>query len=181
MGRVGVRTAYFWNVAHGLPIDMSLSRVERLNHLLAPLDALLAGELSGMANLANVAAAISSVSQWHWVGFYMVDHTQDNLVLGPFQGPVACTRLFRGKGVCAKAWETGTTVVAPDVHAFSGHVACSASSKSEVVLPLVDLDLVVQAVLDIDSDEEDDFTVEEVAALERLTQLVSSQWSKWTW
>ena len=82
MGRVGVRTAYFWVVAHGLPIDMSLPRAERLNQLLAPLDALLAGEPSGMANLANVAAAIASVSQWHWVGFYLVDPAQDNLVLG---------------------------------------------------------------------------------------------------
>ena len=181
MGRVGVRTAYFWVVAHGLPIDMSLPRAERLNQLLAPLDALLAGEPSGMANLANVAAAIASVSRWHWVGFYLVDPAQDNLVLGPFQGPVACTRLFRGKGVCAQAWETGTTVVVPDVHAFPGHVACSSLSKSEVVLPLVDSNLAVQAVLDIDSAEEDDFTNEEVATLERLTQRLSAQWSEWTW
>ena len=181
MGRVGVRTAYFWVVAHGLPIDMSLPRAERLNQLLAPLDALLAGEPSGMANLANVAAAIASVSQWHWVGFYLVDPAQDNLVLGPFQGPVACTRLFRGKGVCAQAWETGTTVVVPDVHAFPGHVACSSLSKSEVVLPLVDSNLAVQAVLDIDSAEEDDFTTGEVATLEQLTQRLSSQWSEWTW
>ena len=181
MGRVGVRTAYFWVVAHGLPIDMSLPRAERLNQLLAPLDALLAGEASGMANLANAAAAIASVSQWHWVGFYLVDPAQDNLVLGPFQGPVACTRLFRGKGVCAQAWETGATVVVPDVHAFPGHVACSSLSKSEVVLPLVDSNLAVQAVLDIDSAEEDDFTNEEVATLERLAQRLSAQWSEWTW
>ena len=181
MGRVGVRTAYFWVVAHGLPIDMSLPRAERLNQLLAPLDALLAGEASGMANLANVVAAIASVSQWHWVGFYLVDPAQDNLVLGPFQGPVACTRLFRGKGVCAQAWETGATVVVPDVHAFPGHVACSSLSKSEVVLPLVDSNLAVQAVLDIDSAEEDDFTNEEVATLEQLTQRLSAQWSEWTW
>ena len=181
MGRVGVRTAYFWVVAHGLPIDMSLPRAERLNQLLAPLDALLAGEASGMANLANVVAAIASVSQWHWVGFYLVDPAQDNLVLGPFQGPVACTRLFRGKGVCAQAWETGATVVVPDVHAFPGHVACSSLSKSEVVLPMVDSNLAVQAVLDIDSAEEDDFTNEEVATLEQLTQRLSAQWSEWTW
>ena len=85
------------------------------------------------------------------------------------------------EGGMRTAWETGTTVVVPDVHAFPGHVACSSLSKSEVVLPLVDSNLAVQAVLDIDSAEEDDFTNEEVATLERLTQRLSAQWSEWTW
>ena len=168
-------------MAQDLPIDSSLPRAARLQQLLPALEGLLTGESSGVANLANVAAAIAGVSQWHWVGFYFVDPAQDNLVLGPFQGSVACTRLFRGKGVCAQAWETGTTVVVPDVHAFPGHVACSSLSKSEVVLPLVDSNLAVQAVLDIDSAEQDDFTNEEVATLERLTQRLSAQWSEWTW
>lgn len=173
--------AYFWAVAHDLPIDMNLPRAQRLTQLAAPLRALLEAENSGWANLANAAAAVSSATGWHWVGFYLVDHEQDNLVLGPFQGPVACTRLFRGKGVCAAAWEQDRTQVVPEVSAFPGHVACSSASLSEVVLPVRNGAGSVVAVWDIDSADADDFTPGDVAALEELTAVVSSMWDSWTW
>ena len=173
--------AYFWDVANDLPLDMTRPRAERLSQLIPSLRALLEGETSGGANLANAAAAVHSASGWHWVGFYLVDFEQDNLVLGPFQGPVACTRLFRGKGVCAAAWEQKRTQVVPDVHAFPGHVACSSASLSEVVLPVRNSHGEVVAVWDIDSAEADDFAPDDVAALEGLTSVISSMWDSWTW
>jgi len=115
------------------------------------------------------------------VGFYLVDQAADNLVLGPFQGPVACTRLHRGKGVCAAAWETNATQVVPDVHEFPGHVACSSTSLSEVVLPICGPNGVVVAVLDIDSALADDFSQEEVEGLEALRALVERAWPTWSW
>ena len=98
----------------------------RFDALLPALQALLDGEPDRTANCANAVAVLYEAFSWHWVGFYRVDTVRDCLVLGPFQGPVACTRLYRGRGVCAAAWETGTTVVVPDVEAFPGHVACRA-------------------------------------------------------
>ena len=168
-------------MAQDLPIDPSLPRAARLHQLLPALEGLLTGEPSGMANLANAAAALWSATGWHWVGFYLVDQTADNLVLGPFQGPVACTRLHRGKGVCAAAWETNTTQVVPDVHAFPGHVACSSASLSEVVLPICAPNGAVLAVLDIDSAVADDFSQEEVEGLEALRTLVERAWPTWSW
>ena len=145
------------------------------------LEALLSGETHLVANLANVSAALFATFGWHWVGFYLVDAHQDNLVLGPFQGPVACTRLFRGKGVCAAAWETNETVEVPDVEAFPGHVACSSASLSEVVVPIRNNDGDVVAVLDVDSAVKADFTPDDVKALESLAGVISSHWNQWTW
>ena len=173
--------AYFWAVAHDLPIDMTLPRASRLQQLVQPLQALMEGERAGWANLANAAGAVFSATGWHWVGFYVVDQAEDNLVLGPFQGPVACTRLFRGKGVCAAAWEHNETQVVPNVHDFPGHVACSSASLSEVVLPVRNAAGEVVAVWDIDSAESDDFTAADVEALEALTAVVSKMWDAWTW
>ena len=172
---------YFWDVAHELPIDMTLPRVARLQQLVPPLKALLEGECCGWTTLANAAAAVFSATGWHWVGFYLVDEVKDNLVLGPFQGPVACTRLFRGKGVCASAWEQKKIQVVPDVQEFPGHVACSSASRSEVVLPVLNEDGKVVAVWDIDSAKVNDFTDAEVGALLDLTGLVSVKWNDWTW
>ena len=152
-----------------------------MNQLLPALDGLLTGEPSGVANLANVAAALWSATGWHWVGFYLVDQAEDNLVLGPFQGPVACTRLFRGKGVCAAAWERNQTQVVPNVHEFPGHVACSSASLSEVVLPVCNAAGEVVALWDIDSVEADDFSAADVEALEAFTALISKMWDAWTW
>ena len=110
-----------------------------------------------------------------------MDAVEDNLVLGPFQGPVACTRLHRGKGVCAAAWESGTTQVVTDVHAFPGHVACSSSSMSELVLPVRNGIGEVVAVWDLDSAEPADFGPEDVQVMEALTALLEERWSTWRW
>ena len=168
-------------MAESLPIDMTMPRSSRLEVLVPMLTALLEEETSGWANLANASAAMRSVSGWHWVGFYLVDALQDNLVLGPFQGPLACTRLFRGKGVCAAAWESNETVVVPDVEAFPGHVACSSASLSEVVVPIRNNEGDVVAVLDVDSAVKADFAPDDVNALESLAWVISSHWNRWTW
>lgn len=168
-------------MAESLPIDMTMPRASRLEALAPMLSALLEEETSGWANLANAASAMMSASSWHWVGFYLVDAHQDNLVLGPFQGPVACTRLFRGKGVCASAWESNETVEVPDVEVFPGHVACSSASLSEVVVPIRNNHGDVVAVLDVDSAVKADFTSDDVKALESLAGVISARWNQWTW
>ncbi len=140
--------------------------------------ALLKGEPSLVANLANVSAALKQLRGWHWVGFYRVDDARDELVLGPFQGPVACTRLRRGKGVCAAAWETATPQIVPNVHEFLGHVACSNATNSELVIP-VETDGRVVAVLDIDSVEFDAFSRSDVEALKPLIEAIEGSWNQW--
>lgn len=119
-----------------------------------------------IANQANFAASIFAATGWHWVGFNRVEG--DELVLGPFQGPVACTRLRRDQGVCSAAWRSAKTVLVPDVGAFPGHIACSAMSRSEIATPLFDARGRVQAVLDLDSIEIDDFSAEDARELEAL-------------
>lgn len=118
--------------------------------LLPQIKALVEGENDLIANLANVSAALKEGLGFFWVGFYLVKG--DELVLGPFQGPIACTRIRSGKGVCGLAWERAETILVPDVDAFPGHIACSSSSKSEIVVPLMKNQL-VYAVLDVDSDQ----------------------------
>ena len=100
------------------------------SNIINQIEALISNERNNTANMANISAHLIAESGWHWVGFYTVDKESDQLVLGPFQGPVACTRLNRGMGVCAKSWDTNTTVVVPNVHEFKGHVACSSLSNS---------------------------------------------------
>ena len=124
-----------------------------------------------VANQANFAAMVHMAFGWHWVGFYRVEG--DELVLGPFQGPMACTRLQRGKGVCAAAWEANEAVVVADVEAFPGHVACSALSRSELVLPVRDGQGNVKAVFDLDSAEVDDFSDEDAAQLQAIIDRVA--------
>ncbi len=116
--------------------------------LIPQIKGLVEGETNRIANLANVSAALKEAFDFLWVGFYLVEG--EELVLGPFQGPIACTRIRYGKGVCGSAWEQGTTIVVDDVDAFPGHIACSSLSKSEIVVPLV-RDGVVFGVLDVDS------------------------------
>jgi L-methionine (R)-S-oxide reductase len=111
---------------------------------------LLSGERDLIANLSNFCAVLKETFNWWWVGFYIVKSGE--LVLGPFQGPVACTRIAYGKGVCGTSWKLAQAVIVPDVEAFPGHIACSAASKSEIVLPLFDESKQVVAVLDIDSE-----------------------------
>lgn len=128
---------------------ISGSKEEQYLSLLPRVRSLIEGEVDLVANLANVAAALKEAFDFFWVGFYLVK--QDQLVLGPFQGPVACTRIRKGKGVCGTAWQEGATLLVPDVEVFPGHIACSSLSRSEIVVPLIK-DGKVWGVLDIDSD-----------------------------
>lgn len=128
---------------------ISGSKEEQYLSLLPQVRSLIEGEVDLVANLANVAAALKEAFDFFWVGFYLVK--QDQLVLGPFQGPVACTRIRKGKGVCGTAWQGGATLLVPDVEVFPGHIACSSLSRSEIVVPLIK-DGEVCGVLDIDSD-----------------------------
>ena len=125
------------------------SKEEQYLSLLPQVRSLIEGEVDLVANLANVAAALKEAFDFFWVGFYLVK--QDQLVLGPFQGPVACTRIRKGKGVCGTAWQESATLLVPDVEVFPGHIACSSLSRSEIVVPLIK-DGEVWGVLDIDSD-----------------------------
>jgi L-methionine (R)-S-oxide reductase len=126
------------------------SKEEKYKELLPQVKALVQGEDDIIANLANVCAALKTAMGFFWVGFYFVKN--DQLVLGPFQGPVACTRIAKGKGVCGSAWEQEKTIIVDDVNKFPGHIACSSLSKSEIVIPVFDNTKKVTAVLDVDSD-----------------------------
>ena len=138
-------------------------------------EALIAIETSNVANMANISAHLKDKGGWHWVGFYIVEEESEELVLGPFQGPIACTRLKKGKGVCAKSWIDNATVVAPNVHDFEGHVACSSLSNSELVIPVRSKGKVV-AVIDIDSVEYDDFSTEQIRILEEVVFKLEERW-----
>ncbi|HIZ85231.1 MAG TPA: GAF domain-containing protein [Candidatus Coprenecus stercoravium] len=126
-------------------------KASRYEELLPQIRSLIAGETDLTANLANVSAALHEAFDFFWVGFYLVDDTRNELVLGPFQGPVACARIGYGKGVCGTAWKEGRSVVVEDVEAFPGHIACSSKSRSEIVVPVFDDGGRVLGVLDIDS------------------------------
>src|SRR5678810_12198 len=129
------------------------TKEEQYEALLPQIKALLEGEPDLIANLANITGALKEQFNWLWIGFYLVK--KDELVLGPFQGPVACTRIKKGKGVCGTAWAKQKVLIVPDVEKFPGHIACSSLSKSEIVLPLFDQHKEVIGVLDIDSIELD--------------------------
>ena len=158
-------------MAEDLVIIKTESKAQQYQSLIPQIEALLSGEDDVTANLANAAAALKEQFGWLWIGFYLVKG--DELVLGPFQGPVACTRIRKGKGVCGKAWEDGVTLVVDDVDQFPGHIACSSASKSEIVIPLFK-DGVVAGVLDADSeslahfDSTDQLYLEQVIALIKL-------------
>ena len=145
--------------------DHQAPRSVRYEQLLMQCPAVLV-DADPVANQANFAAMVHMAFGWHWVGFYRVEG--DELVLGPFQGPMACTRLQRGKGVCAAAWEANEAVVVADVEAFPRHVACSALSRSELVLPVRDGHGNVKAVFDLDSVEVGDFSDEDAAQLQAI-------------
>lgn len=138
--------------------------------LVPQIEALISGETDLVANLANVAAALKEAFGFFWVGFYLKKEAQ--LVLGPFQGPIACTRIAFDKGVCGAAYTRRQTQLVPDVEAFPGHIACSSASKSEVVVPIFNQNGDVVAVLDVDSDLLDDFSEADVAGLEAVGRLV---------
>ena len=125
------------------------SKVAQYESLIPQIKALLEGELDLIANLANIAASLKEQFGWLWVGFYLVK--KNELVLGPFQGPVACTRIQKGRGVCGAAWLSAKTLIVPDVEQFPGHIACSSLSKSEIVVPMKHKNEVI-GVLDVDSE-----------------------------
>jgi len=126
------------------------TKEEKYIELIPQIKALLDGETDAIANMANICAALKYGMDFFWVGFYLVK--KDQLVLGPFQGPVACTRINSGKGVCGTSWLKKETIIVDDVETFPGHIACSSFSKSEIVLPLLDQQNTVIGVLDVDSD-----------------------------
>ena len=153
-----------------------MSKQETYQALLPQIESLVAGETDEIANMANVAAALHETFSFWWTGFYRVERLNGTapvestqLVLGPFQGPVACTRIPYGKGVCGTAWQRAETVIVPNVHEFAGHIACSSASNSEIVVPVIRHNQVV-AVLDIDStnfntfDETDKYYLEQICS-----------------
>ena len=141
------------------------SKEEKYRELLPQLHALVSTETDFIANLANVAAALKQTFGFFWVGFYIVKGNE--LVLGPFQGPIACTRIRIGRGVCGTAWKEVRTLIVPDVEQFPGHIACSSDSKSEIVVPMIRQGEVV-GVLDIDSDTPDSFDTVDARYLEEI-------------
>lgn len=145
------------------------SKAEQYQTLFPQVKALLQGEPDLVANLANMVAALKEQFGWFWVGFYLVKNNE--LVLGPFQGPVACTRIQKGRGVCGSSWQQQATLVVPDVEKFPGHIACSSLSKSEIVIPVIRRGEVV-AVLDVDSAEYDQFDETDKKYLEELVSLI---------
>lgn len=140
---------------------------------LKQVEGLLSDEENIISNLANISAVLKNDHNFFWVGFYLVEGNE--LVLGPFQGPVACTRITRGRGVCGKAWERGESILVPDVHNFPDHIACSEISKSEIVLPVFRKDGSVMAVLDIDSDRPDDFNSNDMENLEKVVLIIQEK------
>jgi len=127
------------------------NKQEKYLELIPQIKALMEGESDITANMANICAALKYGMNFFWVGFYLVKDNQ--LVLGPFQGPVACTRIHKGKGVCGASWERGEVIIVEDVDRFPGHIACSSLSKSEIVLPIYNSKKEIIGVLDVDSDE----------------------------
>jgi L-methionine (R)-S-oxide reductase len=159
----------FKAMAEELIISASTSKKEKYEVLVPQIEALVTGESDIVANLANIAAALKQTMGFFWVGFYLVKNNQ--LVLGPFQGPIACTRIDFGKGVCGASWKQKKTILVPNVDEFPGHIACSSASKSEIVLPAFKNNEVA-LVLDVDSDQLDDFDSGDAAGLEQVMRMI---------
>jgi len=155
------------------------TKAEQYEALIPQIKGLLEGEKDLVANLANISAALKEQFGWLWVGFYLVkastadslENRNEELVLGPFQGPVACTRIRKGRGVCGACWAEGKTQIVPDVEKFPGHIACSSLSKSEIVIPVIRNNRVL-AVLDVDSSELNQFDTTDQHFLEAIVDLI---------
>lgn len=158
-------------MAEELIISKSINKQERYNTLLPQIESLVADESDVIANLSNIAAALKQTMRFFWVGFYLVKNGE--LVLGPFQGPIACTRIALGRGVCGTSWKEKRTIVVPDVDQFPGHIACSSASKSEIVLPAFKHGEVA-LVLDVDSDRLNDFDETDKDALEQVIKIIET-------
>ena len=157
-------------MAEELIFEATADKATKYQSLLPQIEALIADETSLVANMANVAAALKTAFNFFWVGFYLVE--DDTLVLGPFQGPIACTRISKGKGVCGTAWSEKKIVLVPNVDDFSGHISCSSGSKSEIVVPGIDTQGTVNFVLDVDSDKLNDFDETDTTYLQELINLL---------
>ncbi len=156
-------------MAEELFFSQSTTKEERYKTLIPQLESLVAGEPDVVANLSNIAAALKQTFNFFWVGFYIVKNNE--LVLGPFQGPIACTRIGFGKGVCGASWKEKKTFLVPDVEQFPGHIACSSASKSEIVLPAFK-NSEVALVLDVDSDELNDFDTTDETYLKQVMSII---------
>ncbi|MDM7923630.1 MAG: GAF domain-containing protein [Pyrinomonadaceae bacterium] len=163
-------------MAESIQFTTGADRARIYAELAPQVEALLAGETDLVANLANVAAVLKEAFGFFWVGFYM--KKGDELVLGPFQGPLACTRIAFDSGVCGHAYSTRETVIVPNVDEFPGHIACSSASKSEIVIPLFDGNGGVFGVLDLDSDKLDDFSDIDAEGLSLIVRSVETAYAK---
>jgi GAF domain-containing protein len=160
-------------MAENLVIDRTLGKEEKYSSFLLQVQSLIEGETDEVAVLANVSAALRQTFNFFWVGFYRVVDN-NTLLLGPFQGDIACFRIEKGKGVCGTAWQQKKTVVVPDVHQFKGHIACSALTNSEIVVPVFDRQNEVKYVLDIDSTEFNQFDEVDQKYLEKLALIIKT-------
>ncbi|HEY4651572.1 MAG TPA: GAF domain-containing protein [Pontibacter sp.] len=158
-------------MAESLIVDQNLTKEEKYKSLLPQIEALTTGETDLIANISNLVAALKQGFDFFWVGVYF--NKEGQLVLGPFQGPIACTRIPYHKGVCGACYTQQQTILVPDVEAFPGHIACSSDSKSEIVVPVIK-DGEVKLVLDVDSDKLNDFDEVDQQYLEQLMKLVES-------
>ncbi len=160
-------------MAEHLTLSTSTKKAERYEALLPQIESLLSGEPDLIANLSNIAAALKQTFNFFWVGFYLVKENagRHELVLGPFQGPIACTRIGLGKGVCGTSWKEKRTIIVPNVDEFPGHIACSSDSKSEIVLPAFKNDQVF-LVLDVDSDQLNDFDETDALYLGQIVHVI---------
>lgn len=156
-------------MSESISISKGAEKAIVYQELLPQIQHLIENESDLIANLANISAVLKEAFGFFWVGFYLVQ--KEELVLGPFQGSLACTRIQKGRGVCGASWETGTTILVPDVDAFPGHIACSSLSKSEIVVPFFN-NADVAGVLDIDSDVLNDFDPTDAFYLEQLAELI---------
>ena len=154
-------------------IIQGASNAEKFESLLPQLKALCFGEKNLVANLANIAGGLKETFNCFWVGFYLVD-TPEEMVLGPFQGPVACTRIRKGKGVCGQVWSKGETIIVDNVDEFDGHIACSSQTKSEIVVPIMKGNRFV-AQIDIDSNTKNSILKEKKELLEKICTLLSNE------
>ena len=150
--------------------DQHASKADRYATIIPQITALVGAETDKIANMANISAVLKEVFQFWWVGFYLVK--SEELVLGPFQGPLACTRIAKGKGVCGAAWLQEKYLIVPNVDEFPGHIACSSASKSEIVIPIIN-DGKVIAVLDVDSEYLNHFDNIDAQYLTEIAQLLS--------
>ena len=157
-------------MAESLAYSKTADRGVVYNEIVPQIESLIAGENDLVANLANVAAVLKQAFNFFWVGFYL--KKDDQLVLGPFQGPLACTRIDFGKGVCGHAYVTGKTVIVPNVNEFPGHIACSSEAKSEIVIPIFKSEQDVFGVLDVDSDRLGDFSEVDREGLTRVVEVI---------